>query len=776
MRKVVDPVREREQALLRDTEDIVTQARLDKIERQSKSIGALLDNRQIYKLDEPRRVTLKDMQRERKELMKDKMPQGIGGQTENGEELDVNVLIEFEERGEYRVEHQIWKEKSTPLSYTQKRRYQYPELHMYKEAMDRKKQLQFRKRASDTLVALSNKYREECKVLKTVMDSNSIFHPEANAHRVHCIYLMKLYKGILSENIEDPVLRQMMREEEEQKAKELRIKEQKEQLLRSMEAADYENLSPEEKQALYLEKEKEALEDKDKDLSASAVLSQGQEVQVAVENKLTTGEAKKIVKLRSKSRSVPVLRKSLSSKKGLPVASDVHTVLGSPDRRKLKESNSTPHLGGGGKGKGDTEVVNPEASQASLENSVGLSPAQKAKEREEKKNEKLFKKIKANRMGWSDASVLLTEEASRLESAPVHNAKPTRERNNILVNEMSNWMLSSIQRHQIQKTAAGAAMLTGTGLSQYPKINPSPLITEFNDSVKYQSSSPSRMMPFDQFHTMFRQYSHQRLNPASPKTTTEKLSKSRANKRRSLNSEDMNSALLEAAAAVNAAMAGTHLQPTATHPLEPINAVKLLADYDPQFNSYMKVAMNKLDTLSPIKAKTLKLNSKISTKSQRIRKSIPLGRDAVQLVDSWGMPSKESSKGFNNVFVEREEEEVEEQQQLGVEATDETNEETVRSKVNVSIEEGDVMGRLAHRAYRATFSDQLDDSHNKGALSLGDFSPAAKVSQSIGGMESPGELYDLAIIVAHCVFDWLALLCQRLLTALRSCCIQPPYS
>jgi len=30
----------------------------------------ITDNRQIYKLEEPRRVTLKDMQRERKELMK----------------------------------------------------------------------------------------------------------------------------------------------------------------------------------------------------------------------------------------------------------------------------------------------------------------------------------------------------------------------------------------------------------------------------------------------------------------------------------------------------------------------------------------------------------------------------------------------------------------------------------------------------------------------------------------------------------------------------------
>lgn len=46
-KKVVDPVRERELALLRDTEDIVTQARLDKIERQSKSIGALLGQSQL---------------------------------------------------------------------------------------------------------------------------------------------------------------------------------------------------------------------------------------------------------------------------------------------------------------------------------------------------------------------------------------------------------------------------------------------------------------------------------------------------------------------------------------------------------------------------------------------------------------------------------------------------------------------------------------------------------------------------------------------------------
>jgi hypothetical protein len=36
-----------------------------------------------------------------------------------------------------------------------------------------------------------------------------IFHPEANAHRAHCQYLVKLNRGISCETIEDPVLIRM---------------------------------------------------------------------------------------------------------------------------------------------------------------------------------------------------------------------------------------------------------------------------------------------------------------------------------------------------------------------------------------------------------------------------------------------------------------------------------------------------------------------------------------------------------------------------------------
>lgn len=52
-------------------------------------------------------------------------------------------------------------------------------------------------------------------------------------------------------------------------------------------------------------------------------------------------------------------------------------------------------------------------------------------------------------------------------------------------------------------------------------------------------------------------------------------------------------AVMAAAAAVNASMmaaaAATHQQSTTVS--EPINAVKLLADFDPHFGAYMKVVL-----------------------------------------------------------------------------------------------------------------------------------------------------------------------------------------
>jgi hypothetical protein len=45
--------------------------------------------------------------------------------------------------------------------------------------------------------------------MKRELDSNGVFHPEANAHRVHCLYRLKLYKNLNCYSIEYPILKEM---------------------------------------------------------------------------------------------------------------------------------------------------------------------------------------------------------------------------------------------------------------------------------------------------------------------------------------------------------------------------------------------------------------------------------------------------------------------------------------------------------------------------------------------------------------------------------------
>jgi hypothetical protein len=67
------------------------------------------------------------------------------------------------------------------------------------------------------------------------MDLNGIFHPDANAQRVHCIYLMKLEKGISAANIEDPVLKEMYIEEYDHQCQQLDIQIKKQLMLKDLE-------------------------------------------------------------------------------------------------------------------------------------------------------------------------------------------------------------------------------------------------------------------------------------------------------------------------------------------------------------------------------------------------------------------------------------------------------------------------------------------------------------------------------------------------------------
>lgn len=236
-------------SMMKSTEELVTKARLDQIARENKSMGAILDNRELYKIEEPKKriksqtfKTALQLQRE-KELAEEEQ-----AKVAQHEQLKVREADLLKKQNDYSTEQQIWKEKSGPSTYSQTRRFQFPELQKFKDNMTHEQQKQFKRRTTAALMTLADKYREECKEMKIDMDLNGVFHPEANAHRIHCIYLMKLYKGIRSDTIEDPILKQMKAEEEQRQIQLKLIADQKKELLRSMEEAELARMTPAQKE------------------------------------------------------------------------------------------------------------------------------------------------------------------------------------------------------------------------------------------------------------------------------------------------------------------------------------------------------------------------------------------------------------------------------------------------------------------------------------------------------------------------------------------------
>lgn len=203
--------------LLKATEEIVAQARLDQIAKEHKSIGSLLDTRVIQPLEEVKFQTKKAI----KQDIEKRLHARRGGRSEFDILSATNQAVEkFKQQGinvdslsgNYQLEEQLWKEKTRKLSYSQRRRFQQPLLHEFYQKLNEKQRAEYKEKVTGALIALAEKYRQECVELKTEFDSAGIFHPEANAHRAHCTYLMKLNKGISCETIEDPVLREMFLE------------------------------------------------------------------------------------------------------------------------------------------------------------------------------------------------------------------------------------------------------------------------------------------------------------------------------------------------------------------------------------------------------------------------------------------------------------------------------------------------------------------------------------------------------------------------------------
>lgn len=276
---------------------------------------------------------------------------------------------------------------------------------------------------------------------------------------------------------------------------------------------------------------------------------------------------------------------------------------------------------------------------------------------------------------------MLEEEASKLDTAESFTVKKNRDKNNILETEMTDWMLSSVQKTQIGKTSVGSALLTAGGISQAIKLPASSIVTEFNDSIKRTHASPSKMMPFDQFHEMFSTYSKQHVDPSTtappivlaPIVAQVKSGDAHINasggtkklrRRRQTDGaigfhpqdgNSLGSSVEEDTSGHTNRSRNSLLVPIDAHGaniFEPTNLVKTLAEQDANFDAYLKLAQHQQEAAThpdgTNKMRT-KLNASISA-PRRIRKMNPLGQNAIQLIDSRGRASKDSKKGFGNIF------------------------------------------------------------------------------------------------------------------------------
>jgi hypothetical protein len=206
-----------ESRLLRATEELVTATRLEQIAKDNKSIGSILDTRIIQPLDEIKFQTKKAI----KVDIEKRLQARRGGRSESDIVSKANLAVEsFKDKGinvgilagNYDLEERIWKDKSQKIIYSQRRKFQQPLLEEFLNSLTPHQKAVYNEKTTGALIRLSDKFRKECRDLKVSMDLNGIFHPEANAHRAHCLYLIKLNKGICAETIEDPILKEMLEE------------------------------------------------------------------------------------------------------------------------------------------------------------------------------------------------------------------------------------------------------------------------------------------------------------------------------------------------------------------------------------------------------------------------------------------------------------------------------------------------------------------------------------------------------------------------------------
>lgn len=191
-----------EKKVSKNTEKVVASLRIKQIENGIRSISSILDTRTLYELETVERKDLNSAREREKQEKRNNARRGnnliFSSITNQGavalELLKEKGVVVNETTDEFGDEERIWKHKYHTPSYTQKRKFENPKLHEYFKHLTTEEQKEFKIQCRETLYKLSSDLRKQHTHLKNEMDSRGVFHPAANAHRAHCMYLLKLYK------------------------------------------------------------------------------------------------------------------------------------------------------------------------------------------------------------------------------------------------------------------------------------------------------------------------------------------------------------------------------------------------------------------------------------------------------------------------------------------------------------------------------------------------------------------------------------------------------
>lgn len=620
----------------RKAEKMVEDVRLKNIEREHRSIGAMIDHRTLIPLVAPklRQYSINKMELENRQATRRDAAGTSIEVLESSQNAMKNMIqkgIEIKAVDNYENEELIWATKTRDPNYAQKRKYYHKDLQEFKDNMTSEQKVAFKMQTHEKLVEIVTKYREEMGLMKEEMDLAGIFHPDANAHRAHCMYLMKLYKGIRSDTIEDPILRK----------------------LRSEEAAKKRAMEEEERKQRELI---ESIENKTKGIKTQKPVPAAS-VEATTAISAFTSETPKStaqpLERSSKKMSAAETRKSISAK-----------IV--PSKPSLNRSKSLPVMKSAPSASSKLSISALEKTVEMDEENLSPRPADDVELHNAGADSKLFTKIKRGKMGGIDSKTLLLEEAARLEKGEILDVKKVRERSSLVDNEMTCWMLGLLQSNQIEKTAQGREVVPSTiDLFSSSQTMDQDLASDYSpdkaSALRNDVLNSKRMVPFGEFYDMFRAYSAE---------TRERKEKERENEKRRLDKEakrlnkyhydhhdhhedhspsprDIGDSGYGISPELNA---HNHLEKVAKNsdeaPPKRIDLVGELRETDPQFDEYYRMTLRQ-------KPQGARLFKGAITKIPKLRAIAPLGKNAVTIIDTRGNEKAISSKGFFNIFTTR---------------------------------------------------------------------------------------------------------------------------